>query len=51
MNGYVEAGYAAIGITLSGYAVWILLRSRSVARAVRPGRGDEPAAGARRRWP
>ena len=35
MSGYVEAGYAVVGVTLASYAAWILLRSRSIVRARR----------------
>ena len=38
MSGYVEAGYAVIGVTLSAYAVWMSLRTRSINRAVGPAR-------------
>jgi hypothetical protein len=47
VNGYVEAGYTVVGVTLAAYAVWILLRSRSIARVLParepPRRGSEPA--------
>jgi hypothetical protein len=45
MSGYVEAGYAVVGVTLSAYAAWIVLRRRSVEEAVDPGqreRSGEP---------
>jgi hypothetical protein len=41
MSGYVEAGYAVVGVSLAAYSTWILGRSRSIARAVRPLRDDE----------
>ena len=34
MNGYVEAGYTVVGVTLAAYTVWILLRSRSIAKVL-----------------
>jgi hypothetical protein len=48
MSGYVEAGYAVIGVTLSAYASWILLRRRSIEGAVPPGQ-SEPS-GEPRQW-
>jgi len=52
MSGYVEAGYAVVGVTLSAYATWILYRSRSITRAVNPTRdGTAAAAEERREWP
>ncbi len=49
MSGYVEAGYAVVGVTLSAYGVWMSLRTRSVSKAVGPARdadeGDAPTPG------
>ena len=48
MSGYVEAGYAVVGVTLTLYGTWVIRRSRSVAKALRPGQrepSEEP-----RRW-
>jgi hypothetical protein len=45
MSGYVDAGYAVVGVTLSAYAAWIVLRRRSVEGALDPGqrgRSREP---------
>ncbi|HEX4539420.1 MAG TPA: hypothetical protein VH112_04180 [Acidimicrobiales bacterium] len=48
MSVYVEAGYAVVGVTLSGYGVWLSLRTRSISRAVGPARngdaGDAPTS-------
>jgi hypothetical protein len=47
VSGYVEAGYAVVGVTLSAYGVWVSLRTRSVNRAVGPA-GDRDAGDAAR---
>lgn len=47
MSGYVEAGYALVGVTLTLYGTWVIRRSRSVAKALRPREG-EPSEEARR---
>jgi hypothetical protein len=48
MTGYVEAGYAVVGVTLSAYAAWIVLRRRSVEGAVDPGQRER--SGEPRQW-
>jgi hypothetical protein len=53
VSGYVEAGYAVVGVTLSAYGVWMSLRTRSVSRAVGPARDRESgdaATGEPRGW-
>jgi hypothetical protein len=46
MSGYVEAGYAVVGVGLAAYSTWILGRSRSISRAVGPVRDDAANDGA-----
>jgi hypothetical protein len=41
VSGYVEAGYAVVGVTLSAYGVWMSLRTRSINKAVGPARDGE----------
>jgi hypothetical protein len=41
VSGYVEAGYAVVGVTLSAYGVWLSLRARSINRAVGPARDGD----------
>jgi hypothetical protein len=53
VSGYVEAGYAIVGVTLSTYAVWMSLRTRSINRAVGPARDRDAGDAATpepRRW-
>jgi hypothetical protein len=49
MNGYVEAGYAVVGVSLAAYGTWILGRGRSINRAVGPVRDGEATEGAAER--
>jgi len=50
MTGYVEAGYAVVGVGLAAYGTWILGRSRSIKRAVGPVRNGEVAEKDGRGW-
>lgn len=34
--GFVVAGYAATGLALGGYAVWVLRRGRQLSKVVPP---------------
>ncbi|HEY3700741.1 MAG TPA: hypothetical protein VGL32_00660 [Acidimicrobiales bacterium] len=50
MSGYVEAGYAVVGVTLSAYGVWMSLRTRSIHRAVGPARAGDDGDAEPRGW-
>jgi len=41
VSGYVEAGYAVVGVTLSAYGLWMSLRTRSINRAGGPARDHD----------
>jgi hypothetical protein len=50
VSGYVEAGYAVVGVTLSAYGVWMSLRTRSIHRAVGPARAGDDGDAEPRGW-
>lgn len=47
MNGYVEAGYSVVLASLAAYSLRVVLRRRSLERALLPPRPDEEG----QRWP
>lgn len=34
MNGFVEAGYLVIAVTLGGYSAWLIIKGRRIRRTL-----------------
>ncbi len=41
MNGFVEAGYAAVAAGLGSYSIWLTAKSKKLRTVVVPVKGDD----------